>query len=104
MISDLCERITLQTAVTTRDAFGAELLTWTDVATVWAKVVERGGREPLLADRPLMVVSYEVTIRAGVTVSHHDRVGWRGKVLVIDVVTPRTSEGLLVLRCVEVAL
>ena len=72
------------------------------VATVWAKVVERGGREPVIADRPVMVVSYEVTMRSGVTVTHKDRLSWRSKTLAIDTVTPLPADGLLVLRCLEV--
>jgi SPP1 family predicted phage head-tail adaptor len=104
-VAELRERVTLQTATVTRDAYGAEVLTWHDGPTLWATVVERGGREPLLADRPVMVVSYvvsyEVTIRTGVTVSHHDRLLWRGKRLAIDTVTPQPAAGRIVLRCIE---
>lgn len=102
---ELRERVEIQTATVTRDAYNAELLTWATVATVWAKVQERGGREPLIADRPTMVVSYEVTLRypvAGVTVTHKHRLLWRGKTLSVDTVTPNTAQGIVTLRCVEV--
>lgn len=99
--NDLRERVTIQSATATRDAYNAEVLTWADVSTVWAKVVERGGREPVLADRPVMLVSYEVTIRAGATVTHQDRLIWRTKTLAIDTVTPLPADGLIVLRCLE---
>lgn len=102
LAGDLRERVTIQTATATRDAFGAELLSWTDGATVWARVVERGGREPLLADRPVMVVSYEVTLRSGVALNHLQRLRWRNKTLQIETVTPYVAEGLIVLRCLEV--
>jgi SPP1 family predicted phage head-tail adaptor len=101
---DLRERVAIQRATSTRDEYNAEVLSWTTVATVWAQVVERGGRAPLLAERPVMVVSYEVTIRSGLEVSHKDRLVWRGKTLEIDTVTPQPADGLLVLRCVEVEL
>lgn len=63
------------------------------LAAIWAKVVERGGREPLLADRPVMLVSYEVTIRTGIPATHKDRVKWCGKTLTIDTVTPVPGRG-----------
>ena len=100
---DLRERVSILTATVTRDEFNAEKLDWsTVVATVWAKVVERGGREPVIADRPVMVVSYVVTMRSGVTVTLKDRLSWRSKTLAIDTVTPLPADGLLVLRCLEV--
>jgi SPP1 family predicted phage head-tail adaptor len=102
--NDLRERVTIQHATVERDDFGGELLTWQDGLTVWARVTERGGREPLLADRLVMVVSYEVTIRSGVSVTHHNRLAWRGKVLGVEVVTPKQAAGLMVLRCLEVEL
>ena len=98
------ERVTIQTATVTRGTANAEVVSWADVATVWAKIVERGGREPLLADRPVMVVAYEVTIRAGVTVTHSDRLVWGDKTLAIDTVTPRRADGVIVLRCLEVEI
>ncbi len=100
---DLDEQVTLQTATVTRGTANAEVVTWADVATVWAKVTERGGREPLLADRPVMVVAYEVIIRDGVTVTHSDRLTWSGKTLAIDTVTP-LPRGYITLRCMEVEI
>ena len=101
---DLNERVTLQTATVTRGTANAEVVSWADVATVWAKIVERGGREPLLADRPVMVVAYEVTIRDGDSVTHSDRLVWGDKTLGIDTVTPRRADGVIVLRCMEVEI
>lgn len=102
---DLRERVAIQRATSTRDEYNAEVLSWTTAASVWAQVVERGGRAPLLAERPVMVVSYEVTLRAplpdGSALSQHDRLLWRGKVLAIEVVTPLASAGLVVARCLE---
>jgi SPP1 family predicted phage head-tail adaptor len=101
---DLNEQVTIQAATVTRGTANAEVVSWSSVAMVWAKIVERGGREPLLADRPVMVVAYEVTIRAGVNVTHSDRLLWGDKVLAIDTVTPRRAEGSIVLRCMEIEI
>lgn len=98
------ERITIQTATVTRGTANAEVVSWADVATMWARIVERGGREPLLADRPVMVVAYEVTIRDGVSVTHSDRLVWGDKTLAIDTVTPRRTDGVIVLRCMEIEI
>lgn len=98
---DLRERVTIQKATVVRDAFGGEVLTWADAETVWAAVRDYSSREPLLADRLVMLVGYEVTIRSGVEVTHQDRLSWRGKVLAIEGVAPRPAEGLLVLRCLD---
>lgn len=103
-IGELAERVEVQGASVSRDQFNAEKLAWATLATVWAKVQERGGREPVLADRPTMVVSFEVTMRAPpvVLITHKMRLLWRGKVLAIDTVTPLGRDGALRLRCVEV--
>ncbi len=73
-VGDLRERVIIQQATVTRGAdYNEEILAWAPVATVWAAVTERGGREPILADRPVMLVSYEVTIR-NLNISHAARV------------------------------
>lgn len=98
--SDLTERVTIQRSSVVRDDYNAEVVSWADVATVFARVVERGGREPILADRPVMLVSYEVVIRTGWAVTHQDRLVWRGKTLTVDTATPLPT-GFQTLRCLE---
>ena len=103
--ADLRERVTIQTATAARNAYNEEELTWATTQTVAAKVVERGGREPLVADRPVMIVAYEVTFRywtltAGL--SHLlNRLVWRNKTLSIETVTPDQPHGWVVVRCLE---
>lgn len=97
----LDQRVTIQRASATRDAYGAEALTWSEVATVPAQVRERGGREPLLADRPVMVVAFEVTIRAGFNVTHQDRLVWGTLTLQVETATP-LPRGFQTLRCLQV--
>ena len=102
---DLRERVEVKRATSTRDQYNAERLAWPTLLTVWARVEERGGRAPLAADRPVMIVGYEVTLRAplpdGSQLTHLDRLGWRGKMLAIETITPLPADGLLVLRCLE---
>ena len=98
---DMRERVTRLDAVVTRDDFNGELISWEDGPTVWAKVTERGGREPLLGDRAVMIVSYEVTTRSEVAFTHKNRLSWRGKQLSVETVTPLQAKGLIVLRCLE---
>jgi len=42
---DLDRRIRIERATTATDAFGEEIKTWVELATVWAQVVPLGGRE-----------------------------------------------------------
>lgn len=98
---DLRERVTIQRATVERDDFGGEVLTWADGETVWANVFDRSSREPVLADRPVMLVGYEISIRRGASVTHQDRLEWRSKLLSIESVTMQPAAGLLVLRCIE---
>ena len=39
------DRVVIQTKSATRDAYGAEVITWSTLATVWASVESIGGRE-----------------------------------------------------------
>ncbi len=102
LVQELRERVGIQTATVTRDAYNDEVTSWATTTTVWAKVVERGGREPVIADRPTMIVSYEVTIRDGVTVTNRQRLTWGSKTLAIETVTPNRAQGVIVLRCLDV--
>lgn len=97
----LDQRVTIQRASVTRDAYGAETLNWADAVTVPAQVRERGGREPLLADRPVMVVAFEVTIRSGWNVTHQDRLVWGPLTLQVETATP-LPRGFQTLRCLQV--
>lgn len=43
----LRDRVTIQTKSVSRDAYGAEVITWSTLATVWAAVETLSGREYL---------------------------------------------------------
>lgn len=66
---ELDRRITLRQRTVTRDAFGAEVVTWTEWARPWAKRVELSGREYFAAKQvtPEVVRKYVIHWRAGVT-------------------------------------
>lgn len=101
-VAKLHEVVTVQRATVSRDAFGGEVLTWADVATVRAKIVKRAAREPVLADRPVMLVGYEVIVRRHLDVTHQDRLEWLGKLLSIEAVTPHEPDrNHITLRCIE---
>ncbi len=101
VIGEMRERVSLYHPVATRDDYNAEIISWNLSSTVWARVIERGGREPILADRPAMLVSYEVTVRAGVSITNKDRLLWGDKTLSVETVTPLSAQGLIIVRCFE---
>jgi|688.fasta_scaffold171439_2 SPP1 family predicted phage head-tail adaptor len=57
------ERVTLQQESNTADGYGGQVLAWSDVATVWAKVEPLSGREQIEADKLQGVVNTRITIR-----------------------------------------
>ena len=56
-------RITVQQRTITKDSYGQELDTWTDVATVWANVKPIGGRERLRAMAVEASLTHTVMVR-----------------------------------------
>lgn len=59
----LNRRITLQQRTAGQDATGQPVQTWTDVATVWAGIKAKTGRELDLAKSVQSEVSHTITIR-----------------------------------------
>ena len=59
----LRQRVAIQRQTVTRDSFGAEVVTWTDVATVWASVMALAGRELFDSRQTVAQVDHRVTIR-----------------------------------------
>ena len=59
----MSERITLQSESRTADGYGGFTITWTDVATVWAKVESISGREASAAGQVEWSQKYRITIR-----------------------------------------
>lgn len=72
----LRQRVTIQDKVVLRDSFGEEIITWTDVATVWAGVEPLRGREFLEAQVQGADVTTRVIIRHRAGIRPEMRVIW----------------------------
>lgn len=74
----LDKRITIQSPVTGQNEYGEPLTGWTDVATVWASVLDITGREFIASAATQNTVETKITIRYinGITTSM--RVLWNG--------------------------
>jgi len=59
----MTRRVTLQSPTITRDAAGGEILTWADVATVWAYVNPLAGHELANAQATFAEVTHLIIIR-----------------------------------------
>lgn len=68
-IRELNQRITLQALTRTEDGQGGWDESWSDFATVWAKVIPKKARERQFAQQIQEVTTHEITIRklTGVT-------------------------------------
>lgn len=72
----LRHRVTIQEKSVTRDDYGAETITWTDVATVWASVEPLRGDEFLAMDRRGADVTTRIVMRYYDGVAPEMRVSW----------------------------
>lgn len=72
----LRKRVTIQEQDVSRDDFGAEVVTWVDVATVWAAVEPLRGREFLEAQREGATVDTRIRIRGCLTVTPAMQAVW----------------------------
>ena len=63
MTGDLTCRPILQAKSVTRDTNGAEVVTWTDIATVWANIADLGGWEFFAARQEFGQVNTRIRIR-----------------------------------------
>ena len=103
---DLRHRVTLQSPVASQDGYGAETVTWTDVATVWAAVWPVRGREYFEARQTAAEVTHKVRIRYSTDVSGVTpkwRVVFGSRRFDIEaVINPDERSKYLDLMCVEV--
>lgn len=60
---ELNRRVTIQYQAKTQDTDGAEIVTWTDLDTVWAKIETLQGREYFAAQQVKSEASSKITIR-----------------------------------------
>lgn len=76
----LRQRVTLQNKSVTRDAYGDEIVNWTDAATVWASVEPLRGREFYEARQEHADVTTRIRLRFRRSIDTHMRVSWTDEV------------------------
>ena len=59
----ICRRLVIQSRAAGPDTFGGAPATWTDVATVWARIEPITGRELMAAQAISTEVSHRITLR-----------------------------------------
>lgn len=79
VIGGLDQTVTIQTATLASDGGGGSTKTWATLATVFAKVVPKTGRESMDADRVNAVSSFLFVIRNRTDVNETCRFVWGGE-------------------------
>ena len=101
----LRHRVTIQRGTPGQDAYGAEVLTWSDVATVWAEVhTPFTGNEQTQMDERIAMMTHQVTIRHRNDVTAKMRLLWDGRTLEI-IEPPREPDNrmrMMQMNCSEV--
>lgn len=100
----LRHRVTIQRKTVTRDSYGGETVTWTDVATVWAMVKPIGGREYYGAGQTLAESTYTVTMRYRADVIPAWRLEYGTRVFDVQAVVPDEKNSMLTIGCREVTV
>lgn len=97
----LCDRVTIQQKITTRDDYGSATTAWMDLATVWAQIVPLSGREFIAAQQAQSTVTARVTIRYRADVDSHMRIVHGGDMFNVEAVLPDMNSGreYLTLMC-----
>ncbi len=103
---DLDHQVTIQQRSVARDpAFGAEVPTWSDLATVWAKVLESSTPPPSNRGQPERVDAYvrptKVYIRWRSDVDTTMRLSHNGQLLKIDGTAEINRRQWLEMACAE---
>lgn len=79
MPGELDQKITIQRESLTSDGMGGSTVSVSTLASVWAKVIARSGREREYADRVNAEGAYTFVIRWRGDVLESDRITWRGE-------------------------
>lgn len=75
---DFNRNVTIQTITATRDAFGAEIETWGDVAVVWAKIEPLSGGESYSSDNIQSQSTHRITVYYRTDVTAKQRIVYDG--------------------------
>lgn len=103
---NLRHRVQLHAKTVTRDGFGAETVTWTRQATLWAQVQVIGGAELISVDQAATTLTHTITIRYYAGLVPTMRALWvqgdgTTRTLVVHSVTEDTHRSLMTLACSE---
>jgi SPP1 family predicted phage head-tail adaptor len=79
MIGRLDQRVTIRRRVRTDDDMGGGAIAWTDVATVWAHMRPKSGRERAAYGSVEASAMYHCVMREPIDVRETDAVIWRGE-------------------------
>lgn len=100
---ELKERVTLQSRSVAQDAYGQDTITWTTVATVWARVRPLNGREFFAAAQTQQEQTIKAVIRYRADIQHTWRLVWQGRAHDITGIAPMGREWVeLMLRDVGI--
>ena len=92
MIGKLRHRITIQTATITRSDRGAEVLSWTDTATVYADIRTVGGQEQVLANQlETATLLHTITIRYRGNLTPKQRIKWGTRYFAVEAIIERDN-------------
>lgn len=99
----LDQRVTFQAKSTTRAANGEEVVTWSDVATVWAEAVPVRGREFFAAAQMQQSVDVRFRIRTRAGITGGMRLLWKSQPYDIVSIIPGTAQYADVLEIMAVS-
>lgn len=97
--SRLTHRVTLQSKSVVRDALGGEVITWTDEATVWARVEALSGKALIAAKQAQSEVTARILLRHRTDVQPDWRVVHGADVYAIHAIIPNPERTEINLQC-----
>lgn len=98
----LRHRVTIEQQSVSRGTDGEEIVSWVELATVWAAVEPLSGREFFAANQIQSELSHRIRMRHRGDVTPKMRVHWDGRLFDVEtVIADRTHARELHLMCVE---
>ena len=96
------QRVTVEAKTVTRSGIGEEVVSWSPVAEVWARVEPIRGREWFAAAQMQDATDHRVTIRYRAGITREMRVLWRGEPLdIVSVIDVNARRENLELMCLS---
>jgi SPP1 family predicted phage head-tail adaptor len=100
---ELKERVTIQQASESRNAFGESVMSWSAFADRWAKVEGVSFRESIQAGQQQTDITHRVRMRYLTGLTGKMRILWRGRVLEIISILEHDSRSVHEIVCQEAA-